>query len=225
MRISHTYKPAASGGLTSYISGGDPLQGAAQGLVVYFANHLAHQGEGGENEKNTENKISNETLNKINTQFAKLSLTTTSLEGGSYTFGAGLKGYRNTLSINKKVGSFKSFSNSLKYSKIAAHLLGSAGKVVGYSSIVIDGLKLNNNSISLSRFTYNTTGTLTSIYLGAETGTFLGGPWGWAIGSLTGATFELGSYLYDKAYELWIIPSSKLINDYENAIQNGWYPK
>jgi len=29
-----------SGGISSVI-GGDPLQGAAQGLIVYFANHLA----------------------------------------------------------------------------------------------------------------------------------------------------------------------------------------
>jgi len=33
---------AATGGLVSYAIGGDFLQGAAQGLIVYFANHLAH---------------------------------------------------------------------------------------------------------------------------------------------------------------------------------------
>jgi len=39
-----------SGNIDSVIGGGDFLQGAAQGLIVYFANHLAHQGEGGEAE-------------------------------------------------------------------------------------------------------------------------------------------------------------------------------
>jgi len=32
-----------SGGIGSVISGGDFLQGAAQGLIVYFANHLVHE--------------------------------------------------------------------------------------------------------------------------------------------------------------------------------------
>lgn len=39
------YYTSYSGGLTSYITGGNPLQGAVQGLVVYFANHLAHPSE------------------------------------------------------------------------------------------------------------------------------------------------------------------------------------
>lgn len=37
------YYTTSSGGLTSLITGGDPLQGAVQGLVVYFANHLSHR--------------------------------------------------------------------------------------------------------------------------------------------------------------------------------------
>jgi hypothetical protein len=39
------YYTSYSGGLTSYITGGDPLQGAVQGLVVYFANHLSHRAQ------------------------------------------------------------------------------------------------------------------------------------------------------------------------------------
>ena len=38
------YYTTSSGGFTSLITGGDSLQGAVQGLVVYFANHLAHEG-------------------------------------------------------------------------------------------------------------------------------------------------------------------------------------
>lgn len=46
-----------SGRITIYITGGDPLQGAVQGLVVYFANHLAH---GGSSKKNVNLYYSNE---------------------------------------------------------------------------------------------------------------------------------------------------------------------
>lgn len=98
----------------------------------------------------------------------------------------------------------------------AGKWLGRAGNAGGVLSVAIDANSVSNGTLSVPRLSYNTTGVLGSIVVGAT------------VGSLPGAVVGLGFTAGQMAYDgiMWFGDQlSQALNQAENALNSGtWIP-
>jgi len=106
--------------------------------------------------------------------------------------------------------------------------LGKTVGVIGYGVAVVstyyDYNDATNGDISWNRFGYRTTGTVSSIGIGAAVGTEFGPGYGTLVGTGVGASFVAGEMLYDIT-DWWGAKTSELNTRWENSFTSGkwWY--
>lgn len=109
---------------------------------------------------------------------------------------------RSRMPINYRVGTFASFSKT--YSTVGKFAKG-AGAVSNFGEgvgIYTNSVDYASGDLSLGRFAYRTTGSLTSMTAGAYAGSTMG-PYGAVVGAGVGGVFSMGESLYD-GVNLWI---------------------
>ena len=136
----------------------------------------------------------------------------------------GMLDYRNSMSINSKIGSFSRFSGAYRSFSIAGKVLGRTGNAGAGISLYIDYSALQKGEINIGRFAYRSTGTAGSIIGGVLIGGKAGGPIGAVGGFLIGGSFWAGEQIYD-GYNFLMREATQGINDFENGIGNGWTPR
>lgn len=125
--------------------------------------------------------------------------------------------YRKSLFILNKIGTFEKFSSLYRG-------LGKFGGRMGYAgagiSFISDISELRTGEIGLGRFFYR----FGSIGAAAGTGAAIGGPWGAVGGAAVGGISTGCEYIYDN----YLVPLGNEIQyqiwNFENALNNGWYP-
>lgn len=135
-------------------------------------------------------------------------------------------GYRQSLHINQKIGSYRSFASTYSRLGAGARLAGRASNyVLAPITVALDYQAMQAGYLSSYRFAYRTGSTLTSIWAGAYFGATLGGPWGALIGGGISVFSIGGEYIYDHV----IVPYTQEINyqfsQFSNALNNGWRPR
>ncbi len=169
---------------------------------------------------------SNLNINSVNNGFKYVGY----IEGGVGATQLGMLRYRQSLSVQSKVGTFGSFSRS--YSRVGNFRggLGAVGYFGAAVSVYADYTLLKSydkkEQIGIMKFTYRTTGTASSFAIGLEVGRIIGGPYGAVAGVAVGFAFEQ----YEQAYDMfmkWVneelVPN---INNAERGLSSGsWIPR
>jgi|GEM_PF-2994441 len=137
-------------------------------------------------------------------------------ENGLAATQIGMSIYRQSLPLAKKIGTFSRFT-------IRYHRIGFARNILGRVALPLTGLEIGfdyfamqNNQMSLKRFTWHTTGILASTAAAAAIGFEYGGPWGSVAGTGVGLLFWDGEQIYDILKE----SVNKIINGFENYQNN-----
>ncbi len=145
------------------------------------------------------------------------------LEGGIGATQLGMLNYRTSLSMNNKIGTFRSFSRGYgSLSKIRGGL-GTIGYASAGVNTYVDYNSMRNGEISGGRFAYRTYGTYSSMVWGTVIGSELGGPWGAVAGTTVGGGFWATEMMYD-GYMQWRQQMSAYLANFENALRSGWLP-
>jgi hypothetical protein len=191
---------AVAGGIGSELTGGNFWQGALIGGVVAGFNHVMHKMDSSELDvdKNPDRKKKRQSGKEKKV----------------------LKGKIVKVSLDIVDGLSK--TNGLNSSK----LLGTAGDISGKAAPLLEvGINVYSYKSGLTgpgEFLYDTVGTGTSLYVGAETGAAAGGPAGFVAGAAAGLAFEGVKYI-TKTY---IVPTYKkieykILNPITNKFRNS----
>ena len=146
------------------------------------------------------------------------------LSGGIGATQIGMLEYRSSLPIMSKIGTLSRFSSTYKLLGTTSKALGGAANWAGAPlTIYLDYGSMQSKEISTKRFAYRTSGTISSIGVGAAIGSAFGGPYGAAGGAIISGGFMAGEYIYDGVNYIWD-ETLRQISNFENAIKSGWYP-
>ena len=135
----------------------------------------------------------------------------------------GMLEYRQSLSVNSKIGTLPKFK--IGYGKVgfASRALGKAGTAGSLVGTYMDYNAMQAGEISPGRFSYRLGGTVSSIAGAALIGAEFGGPYGALGGTAIGLIFVGGEMAYDGLVWFGDQLSQGMVQT-ENALKNGWYP-
>lgn len=145
------------------------------------------------------------------------------LEGGIGAIQIAMLENRASLPLSIKIGTFSKFRSTYRLLGTTGRVLGRIATYVGAPlSTYMDYKDMQSGQISEGRFAYRTAGTASSIGGGALIGSAYGGPYGAIGGTVIGAGFVAGEFIYDGATYVWN-ETLWQIHSFENAINSGWY--
>jgi hypothetical protein len=131
--------------------------------------------------------------------------------------------YRQSLSINSRIGTFRSFSSTYRALGITGKVLGRIGYVGAVTNTIVDFNSMQSGEIGCGRFAYRTAGTLGSIGGSIAIGASMGGPWGAVGGAVIGGASWAGEKAYD-GYMYLQTQMSIYMTNLENGLKSGWVP-
>jgi len=135
----------------------------------------------------------------------------------------GMSTYRQSLSINTKIGTFSRFSSTYRTLGTASKFLGHAGTAGTVLGVGLDYTAVQAGEIGHGRFTYRLGGAAASIFGGAAIGAEFGRHWGALGGALIGGLSWAGEQSYNGIVWFGNQLSQGMVQT-ENALKNGWYP-
>jgi hypothetical protein len=150
------------------------------------------------------------------------------LQGADYGSAAlggvqiGMLEYRQSLSINSRVGTLPQFKIGYRRVGFASRALGRAGTAGSLLSTYVDYNSMQSGEISPARFSYRLGGTAASIIGAGLIGAELGGPYGALGGTAIGLIFVGGEMAYDGVVWFGNQLSQGMVRT-ENALKSGWY--
>ncbi|MGU9938522.1 RHS repeat-associated core domain-containing protein [Empedobacter brevis] len=204
---------AISGGIGSYLVGGNFWQGFVIGGTVAGLNDAMHRNLSGPGD---EKKITRKKLSE------DLDVT------------------KKILNSAEMIDAFDEYISTAYKSDPNAKILGKyGGKIAGNSatalSVAVSGLQYTNGDISGLELTFDLGTTATSIWVSAEVGAALGGPYGFAAGVAVGAASEyiikplyknvVKPHIINPIIEKWneyiVQPINREANRFKNQIINN----
>ena len=135
----------------------------------------------------------------------------------------GMLGYRQSLSISSRIGTFGSFSSTYRALGITGKVLVRIGYVGAVTNTIVDFNSMQSGEIGCGRFAYRTAGTLGSIGGSIAIGASMGGPWGAVGGAVIGGASWAGEKAYD-GYMYLQTQMSIYMTNLENGLKSGWVP-
>ena len=137
-------------------------------------------------------------------------------EAGLSAVQMGMMEYRQSLSINSRIGTFGSFSSTYRALGTTGKVLGGAATYVGAPlNTYLDYKSMKNGEIGGGRFGYRTAGTAVGIGVGAYFGAI--------PGAVIGGGVWAGEKMYD-GYMYWQTQMSIYLTNFENGLKSGWVP-
>jgi hypothetical protein len=212
--VGHSLFGAVVGGVVSNMQGGNFWEGAAIGLTAGLLNHAG---------KKLYPAIDRMLQGKRPSPEEVLRNINEGLPAGEVaTFVAADKiknaGVLNT--INESIPGYKGFKYTHAIMSNTGKVLGVVGYLGAGTTIVLDYRQMQAGKISATRFSYNTTGTLSSVATGFVVGGEFGLLPGAVAGAVVGSIFSVGQMAYD-AWNNTIWPQ---FVQFENALNSGWRP-
>jgi hypothetical protein len=122
--------------------------------------------------------------------------------------------------INEFISGYKAFKCTYVIMSNTGKVLGVIGYIGAGATIVLDYRQMQAGKISVSRFSYNTTGTLSSVTTSLVVGFEFGNVPGAIAGTVAGMLFSVGQMSYDT----WVNTIWPQFVQFENALNSGWRP-
>ena len=146
------------------------------------------------------------------------------VSGGLGGIQIGMLEYRQSLSVNSRIGTFPRFRIGYGNLGLATRGLGKLSTYAGAPlTTYLDYRSMQAGEIGPGRFTYRLGGTGASIFGGALIGAEIGGAYGALGGAAIGGMFWAGEQSYDGIVWFGKQLSQGMVQT-ENALKNGWYP-